>query len=288
MGRGQFDPVTLGAPRFQTLETGAFIVTDACFPSRLALPPHVHERAVVGVTLDGQFDSVMMGRTYDCRPGIVHTEPAGERHANFFQPGGSRVLIIQPDAECEELLRPVKPLLESIRSFSCGPAVGVGHRLVAELARHDAWTALAVEGLALEVLAIAARTGLRPRAACPPPWLARVRDRVHDEGGSRLRVGDLAADAGVHPVHLARVFRAHYGTSIGRCLRARHSPRECAARPAPHRSPARGHRCRRGLHRSKPLHAAVPADLRIHAGRLPPYVPARHVLIVAPAAVAAH
>jgi AraC family transcriptional regulator len=215
MGRGQFDPVTLGAPRFQTLETGAFIVTDACFPSRLALPPHVHERAVVGVTLDGQFDSVMMGRTYDCRPGIVHTEPAGERHANFFQPGGSRVLIIQPDAECEELLRPVKPLLESIRSFSCGPAVGVGHRLVAELARHDAWTALAVEGLALEVLAIAARTGLRPRAACPPPWLARVRDRVHDEGGSRLRVGDLAADAGVHPVHLARVFRAHYGTSIG-------------------------------------------------------------------------
>lgn len=226
MSGAQFDPVTLGAPRFVTMDAGGFLVTDAYFPSRLTLAPHVHERAVLGVTLHGEFDSVMMGRTLVCRPGIVHTEPAGERHANHFQPGGSRILIVQPDPECEELLRPAHPLLEQIHAFSCGAAVGLGHRLVGELARRDSWTPLAIEGLALEVLAVTARSGLRSTTPGPPPWLARVRDRLHDEDGSRLRVTDLAVDAGVHPVHLARVFRRHYGSSIG--AYARHTRLECA------------------------------------------------------------
>ena len=215
MSSGRFDPVTLGAPRFRTLEVGAFIVTEACFPSRLTLPPHVHERAVLGVTLDGEFDSVMLGRTYVCRPGIVHTEPAGERHANHFRPGGSRVVIIQPDPACVDLLQPARPLLESIQSSTCGAAAVLGHRMAGELARGDDWTGLAIEGLAFEVLAVTARSTRRLTVAGPPRWLARVRDRLHDQDRGRLRVVDLAADAGVHPVHLARVFRSHFGTSIG-------------------------------------------------------------------------
>jgi AraC family transcriptional regulator len=34
-----------------------------------------------------------------------------------------------------------------------------------------------------------------------------------------VRIATLADDIGVHPVHLARVFRAHYGMSIGTYLR---------------------------------------------------------------------
>jgi AraC family transcriptional regulator len=51
-----------------------------------------------------------------------------------------------------------------------------------------------------------------------PQWLQRVRQRVADECTARVRVSDLARDAGVHPVHLTREFRRYYGTSVVGCV----------------------------------------------------------------------
>jgi AraC family transcriptional regulator len=51
------------------------------------------------------------------------------------------------------------------------------------------------------------------RATPAPPWLALVRERLHDTGGT-APVEALAADAGVHRVHLARTFRDHVGVPV--------------------------------------------------------------------------
>ena len=40
-----------------------------------------------------------------------------------------------------------------------------------------------------------------------PSWLGRVKERMHEEFGDEIRMRDLADEAGVHPVHLARAFR---------------------------------------------------------------------------------
>lgn len=62
-----------------------------------------------------------------------------------------------------------------------------------------------------------------------PPWLEPVASSIHERMGESLRTGDLAAEVGVHPVHLARTFRRHYGCTIGeyarrlRIERARHA-----------------------------------------------------------------
>jgi len=40
-----------------------------------------------------------------------------------------------------------------------------------------------------------------------PRWFGRVKERLHEGFREPLRMGDLAREAGVHPVHLARVFR---------------------------------------------------------------------------------
>lgn len=41
-----------------------------------------------------------------------------------------------------------------------------------------------------------------------PRWFHRVKDRLHSQFRESIRACDLAAEAGAHPVHLARVFRA--------------------------------------------------------------------------------
>jgi AraC family transcriptional regulator len=38
---------------------------------------------------------------------------------------------------------------------------------------------------------------------------------LHDRFRENLRLADIAAEVGVHPVHLARVFRLSYGAPVG-------------------------------------------------------------------------
>jgi AraC family transcriptional regulator len=49
--------------------------------------------------------------------------------------------------------------------------------------------------------------GFESRETSAPRWFRRVKERLHEDFREPLRMRDLARDAGVHPVHLARVFR---------------------------------------------------------------------------------
>jgi hypothetical protein len=70
---------------------------------------------------------------------------------------------------------------------------------------------LAAHEAAANVIAALDRT--RPDDLQSPAWLARaeawLKARV-EQGDGVVRVRDAAGIAGVHPVHLARVFRAHH------------------------------------------------------------------------------
>jgi hypothetical protein len=70
-------------------------------------------------------------------------------------------------------------------------------RLYHEFVRGDDCSPLAIEGLACEVLAVAAHS--RQVETPRPRWLERVEDLLHetaDGGGSR----HIADEAGVHPI----------------------------------------------------------------------------------------
>jgi AraC family transcriptional regulator len=46
-----------------------------------------------------------------------------------------------------------------------------------------------------------------------------VRDSIRDRGADKLTVRQLAVEARVHPVHLARAFRQYFGCSPGQYVR---------------------------------------------------------------------
>ena len=210
------EPVSFGSPRFESVEAGGLLVTHAAFPSRSRLCPHVHDRTCVATTLTGSFDSGLRGRSHWSRPGMVLTEPAGERHSNVFGTAGAHVLVVQPDGRRLELLRPFTRFLDSINHFADSHILLLARRLSIEIARPDDVTPLAIEALGLELLATAARGCIaRGAAGVPPRWLVRVRDRLHDAFAVPVTLADLAGEAGVHPGHLTREFRRCYGRSIG-------------------------------------------------------------------------
>src|SRR5205085_2224737 len=85
-------------------------------------------------------------------------------------------------------------------------AVRLGHAMRSE----DRTRSLLATGLALEIVAFALEGG---DGAPAPPWLARAHERIHAEFRADTSVGELAREAGVHPVHFARAFRAKYKLS---------------------------------------------------------------------------
>jgi AraC family transcriptional regulator len=220
MARQAFVPITLGASGSASLALDGFLVTDAGFPPLTRLAPHVHERATLAVMLEGSFDLSITNRVYPCEPGCVVTEPAEERHGNALGNAGAHVLVVQPDPTALDRLGPCGRMFEDVRYAARGSVSGVAWRIVRELRSPDSATPLEVEGLVLEMLALASRQGQgERRARQAPPWLARTRELLHASFRRPPPIDELAREAGVHPDYLARAFRVRFGVPVGTYVR---------------------------------------------------------------------
>jgi AraC family transcriptional regulator len=214
------EPISLGSPRFTTVESGTFRVTEAWFPPGMTLDAHSHDRAIFAVMLDGSFTTAIAGRRLDCRQHTSWVEPMAEKHANFGGAAGARVLATQPDPSARLHLQPFERVLDEV-SYLRDPVIALDARkLAAEVSRPDALTPLVLDSLVVVMLARAARLGRRDTESRAPDWLRRTHDLVHDRFRDGVTLTELASVADVTTWHLSRSFRRYYGASIGEYLRA--------------------------------------------------------------------
>ena len=213
-------PVTTGSAGFRTLDTGSSLITRARFPAATTIEPHTHDRPIFAVMLSGGFQSAIAHRRLDCAPMSLWTEPAGEVHANYIGRSGATVVITQPDPTLVDVFAPFARLLEEVH-FGRDPVVAADARRIADEGEHpDALTPLASDALVVGLFTTAVRaTTVRHRVNGVPRWLSRTRELLQDEFREHHTLANLASRAGVHPSHLAREFRAHYGLSIGEYVR---------------------------------------------------------------------
>ena len=114
----------------------------------------------------------------------------------------------------------------------------------------DSFSPLAAEALALEIISEATRNAFKEDKCGTPSWLVQAIELLHETLPDNLTVERIANVVGVHPVHLARVFRRRYGCSIGEY--ARNWRVEVASRQlATSTSPIARSGCRRRLCGSK-------------------------------------
>jgi AraC family transcriptional regulator len=213
-------PVAAGSSRVKTLDVGGFRVTDAIFPPLLTIPSHFHERACLAVVLEGSIDKAFRSSTFVSMPSTILTMPAQERHTDHFERAGAHILVIEPDHNMGDRLQPCAGVLDTVNHFPDGGASALAWRISRELLFPDVVSSLAVDGLVLELLATATRGYPAPRVEKrPPPWLSIVQDLLLERFMEAWQVADLAAEVAVHPVHLSRVFRAHFGIPLGSYVR---------------------------------------------------------------------
>ena len=215
----QFVPVHMGTPRFRSADHAGFQLTDAWFPPGLTLAPHEHERTVVAVTVEGQWDSVMQHRpVHQRRVDAAHRAGRSASRESFHQRDARP--LIQPEAGRCSGLGQAERVLERAARFRVDGVAALARRIQWELRQPDAAAPLCLEGLSLEIVAVACRAGEPSRRANqPPPWLALAVEYLHDHCMERITVSDVAGALDVHPARLARTFRRHRGASIGSFVR---------------------------------------------------------------------
>jgi AraC family transcriptional regulator len=179
----------------------------------------VHENAYLCVVVAGGFELDAPRRTdcTACAAGSVVAYPAGGPHANRFgdAPGRCINLHLGESWLHDAALRAWMGEFRHVPLGERGPAL---RRLVQETIARDSAAPLALTAAAIELLAEAMRV-TAPRAV--PRAVARVRDRVESDLANAPTLGVLAREAGVHPSHLARAFRAALGETIGEYVRRR-------------------------------------------------------------------
>jgi AraC family transcriptional regulator len=193
-------------------------VREVRYEPHLTQPRHAHDETTVTLVVSGSLHETV-GRTREIARALsIVVKPSDTEHADQFGDHGARTLQIGLTAAEAAGLREWEPAARQWRWTHAGPAVPAFLRLLAMLRTHP-HDAVLLERGATDVLASLRARADDPRGD-PPVWLARVREEI-DDVGSGVRVRDIAARAGVHPVYLARQFRRFFGSSVVAYLQRR-------------------------------------------------------------------
>lgn len=213
-------PVTMGSPRSRTVETPLCRAIEAWFAPGDVLAPHTHDRSLVGVMLEGSFETRIGAHRLDCRPGSMWAEPGEERHANYMGRVGARVVVVQPDPRRTDVFAPFERLTNEVHLLY-DPLLAVdARRLARELDLADVLAPLSIDALAVGMLVRAARRTTSRHGRAQPPWLNRVRELLHERFRAPPTLLEVCEVAGVTPSHLCHAFRRHTGATIGEYIRA--------------------------------------------------------------------
>jgi AraC family transcriptional regulator len=193
-------------------------LSESLYQPHLRQPVHLHVLASFSFVLAGNYVETNAGGRQTRQPSTLVFHPPQELHAVEYKEEPVRILGVEIAPKRFSYLRERGVLFDGGASGRSETVAWLGRRLYQEFRIADDASSLAVEGLVMELFAEASRArALRETAS--PRWLNRAKDFLHDNFSESVRFDDLARTVGVHPVHLARVFRQKNGCTLGQYLR---------------------------------------------------------------------
>lgn len=180
---------------------------------------HRHDDAHFVLVLSGVYiSSALHAPARAPAPTLVYN-PAGTVHRDRFLDGKGRFMTLSLDAAILGGAEETGAAQDGAVVLSHSAALAAAFRIAREIGAGG--DAALLEAGAWELLANLAQGRTMEHSALPG-WAHLAYDAVMDMASQcHLRIADLAAELGVHPVHLARVFRKAWGCSPGDLLRWR-------------------------------------------------------------------
>ena len=190
---------------------------EATYAPHAVLEEHEHRRPIFTFVLRGEFDERAGGTTRLCRRGDVIFRAAHETHSNVFSERGTASLNVELDCETWDALAERGRLDGRVLR---GELEWHALAVWCEFHRDDHASALAMEE-AIAVLCSAAIAEAARSISAAARRLEAAAEYIGD--GLRPLPGlvEVARVVGVHPMHLAKLFRRRFGYSMGEYVRRR-------------------------------------------------------------------
>jgi AraC family transcriptional regulator len=194
--------ITEGTSRIRRRVVGDYRISEIAFAGGTTLRRHAHPRSCFAVVIAGAVMKTYRSTTDEADRSTLIVMPAEEAHVDSFAAQGASIVVVESAWEVTTAA--------ALRDW--GAAV-IAHRIRRELADPDAFSDLALEGLALELASLTGRAVARTESRAR--WLDAAIEILDDQFRDPPSATKLAAMVGVNPSHLARSFRARFGESIG-------------------------------------------------------------------------
>jgi AraC family transcriptional regulator len=202
----------------QSLAAEGFRFTEKNYSPEIRLPVHAHELAHFCLVLSGNYHEQIGSRDFERRPAALVYYPPDVSHAERHFTVG-RHLLVEIDGRVLEKIGEYGARLNEPAQLEGDSALWLAARMYREFSERDRFSALALESISTELLVVASRKYLKSPEKKPPRWLERVKEYLRENYTDAPRLDDLAAAAGVHPTHLARVFRRFEHCTVGEYVR---------------------------------------------------------------------
>lgn len=205
--------------RCATRTAGAFSFDRWIASGRGDVKSHGHAEAHFMYVPSDNYRTAAIGQRAPDGSYLVYNPP-GTYHCDRLLGPGSFFTI---SFEINEVVSAAGESLPAVPTLIANAEAQV---IVRKLAREcDTWeldSSLRGESLSLELLGAITKRHSRERKR--PAWLGAA-VALLDDGMNDLSVAEIARRVGVHPVHLARTFRAFFGRTPGDHVRARRCQR---------------------------------------------------------------
>jgi AraC family transcriptional regulator len=202
----------------KSLRVSDFVLTEASYAARSRLPQHAHESSYFCFVLQGAYTERYGRQEILCKPSSVTFRESNETHEDFLHDTGGRVFVVEISPRWIETLRADSLSLKSTHEFCGGKTSRLCASLNREFHKTDSAAKLAIEGLAIELMAEASRQQTT-RVRTVSPWLRQAREMIIEHFPEAMELTQIAAAVGVHPVYLATAFRENFGVTIGEFVR---------------------------------------------------------------------
>lgn len=178
---------------------------------------HTHVEAHFVLVTSGRY--VSSARAAPNRRTTLVYNPPGTTHRDHFDQGRGSFFTVS--VTTQHLARSTDSELPALAvHLGDDRACGLARTLLTECARWNTSSSLKAESLYSELLAAASHRST-PAERLRPTWLRAAYELIQDCYAEDLRIRRVADSVGVHPTHLARVFRSFLGCTPGDLLRAR-------------------------------------------------------------------
>lgn len=207
---------------FKKREVCGFSLLEINYCPGFELSTHAHKQANFCIVLAGGCAEIYRRKTRELTLSSLNFLPAQQPHSFKISRSGMRAFSVEIAPQWLKRMREYSLEVEDSVYCSSGPLIQLQTRLYHEFRNIDDASPLAVEGIALEMLAEASRRQIINKdgnGKTPPYWLKQARGIIHEEFSLHLSLDAIAQEVGVHPVHLARMFRKYYGCSPGEYIR---------------------------------------------------------------------